>query len=102
MIQAEVKRHKIPSATAPTVSVIIPAYNAAKFIGETLNSVFRQTFTSYEVIVINDGSLDTEDLERELKRYPEGLSLHQARESRSCRSPQHRTSRSGRRVCCLP
>ena len=73
MIQTEVTPQKIPSATVPTVSVIIPAYNAAKFIGESLNSVFGQTFTSFEVIVINDGSLDTEDLERELKRYPEGL-----------------------------
>ena len=73
MIQAEVNPQKIHSATTPTVSVIIPAYNAAKFIGEALNSVFDQTFTSYEVIVVNDGSLDTEDLERELKHYQERL-----------------------------
>ena len=55
------------------VSVIIPAYNAAEFIGETLDSVFAQTFTGYEVIVINDGSPDTKDLERELQRYPAKL-----------------------------
>lgn len=73
MIQAEVKPHKIHSETAPTVSVIIPAYNAAKYIGETLNSLFAQTFTSYEVIVINDGSHDTDELERELQRYPASL-----------------------------
>ena len=73
MIQAEVKTDKIHSTTAPTVSVIIPAYNATKYIGEALNSVFAQTFSSYEVIVINDGSEDTEELERELKRYPESL-----------------------------
>lgn len=73
MLQAEVKPHKVHSATAPSVSVIIPAYNAAKFIGEALNSAYSQTFSSFEVIVINDGSLDTDDLERELKRYPEGL-----------------------------
>lgn len=51
------------------VSIIIPAYNAAEFIGETLASVGAQTFTSHEVIVINDGSPDTDDLERELKGY---------------------------------
>src|SRR5215216_2594972 len=73
MIQAEVKPRNIHSGTTPTVSVIIPAYNAAKFIGETLDAVFAQTFSSREVIVINDGSLDTDELERELKRYPEGL-----------------------------
>src|SRR5215203_2359576 len=69
MIQAEEKPQKIHSENIPTVSVIIPAYNAAKYIGEALNSVFDQTFKSYEVIVINDGSLDTDDLERELQAY---------------------------------
>jgi len=53
----------------PLVSVIIPAYNVAPYIGETLDSVFAQTFADYEVIVINDGSPDTEELERELARF---------------------------------
>ncbi len=53
----------------PKVSVIIPAYNVAPYIGETLDSVFSQTFADYEVIVINDGSPDTEELERELTRF---------------------------------
>ena len=57
----------IPIHTAPAVSVIIPAYNAAKYIGEALNSVFAQTFRSHESIVINDGSPDTVELERELE-----------------------------------
>jgi glycosyltransferase involved in cell wall biosynthesis len=59
--------------TSPTVSVIIPAYKAAQYIGETLDSVYAQTFTDYEIIVINDGSPDTGDLEKELKRYPSNL-----------------------------
>ena len=42
----------------PTVSVIIPAYNVAPYIGETLDSLLTQTFTDYEAIVINDGSTD--------------------------------------------
>ena len=54
---------------APTVSVIIPAYNSATYIGETLKSIFDQTFTSHEVIVINDGSPDTDEFERELQPY---------------------------------
>jgi glycosyltransferase involved in cell wall biosynthesis len=53
----------------PKVSVIIPAYNVASFIGETLDSVFAQTFADYEVIVINDGSPDTNELERALSRF---------------------------------
>jgi glycosyltransferase involved in cell wall biosynthesis len=71
MKEVKVKTDKgFPPETTPTVSVIIPTYNAAKYIGEALNSVFAQTFTSHEVVVINDGSRDTDALERELKRYP--------------------------------
>jgi len=62
------------SETRVIVSVIIPAYNAAKYIGEALRSVANQTFTSHEVIVINDGSPDTEELESQLKDYPANLS----------------------------
>ena len=55
--------------SAPSVSVIIPSYNTARFITETLDSVFAQTFTDYEVIVVNDGSPDTPQLEIVLKPY---------------------------------
>ena len=53
----------------PEVSVIIPAYNVAAYIGETLESVFEQTFTDFEVIVVNDGSPDTEQLEEAVQPY---------------------------------
>lgn len=49
--------------TQPLVSVIVPAYNTAPFVAETLHSVFAQTYPAYEVIVINDGSPDTPALE---------------------------------------
>lgn len=41
-----------------TVSVVIPAYNAEKCLGETLASVFSQTRTADEILVIDDGSVD--------------------------------------------
>ncbi|HEX6718103.1 MAG TPA: glycosyltransferase family A protein [Pyrinomonadaceae bacterium] len=63
------QRPEIHSDAAPAVSVIIPAYNAATYIGEALRSVCEQTFTSREVIVINDGSPDTDEFERELEPF---------------------------------
>jgi GT2 family glycosyltransferase len=42
----------------PAVSVITPAWNAAGFIGETIDSVRAQTFTAWELIVVDDGSTD--------------------------------------------
>ncbi len=44
--------------SAPRVSVVVPAHNAAAFVGETLASVRAQTFTDVELIVVDDGSHD--------------------------------------------
>jgi glycosyltransferase involved in cell wall biosynthesis len=55
--------------SALAVSVIVPAYNAAPFIAQTIVSVLGQTFRDFEVIVVNDGSPDAADLERELAPY---------------------------------
>ncbi len=41
-----------------TISVVIPAYNAEKTILETIESAFQQTFTDFELVVIDDGSSD--------------------------------------------
>ncbi len=42
----------------PFFSIIIPLYNKEKAIENTLKSVFHQSFTDYEILVINDGSTD--------------------------------------------
>jgi glycosyltransferase involved in cell wall biosynthesis len=43
----------------PKVSVIMPVYNGARFLVEAINSLLSQTFTDWELIVIDDGSTDT-------------------------------------------
>ncbi len=42
----------------PTVSVIVPSYNAEAFIAETIDSVLHQTFDDLELLVVDDGSTD--------------------------------------------
>lgn len=44
---------------SPLVSVIIPVYNAEKYIEQTICSVLNQTFRDFEIIVLNDGSKDS-------------------------------------------
>ncbi|MEL6162783.1 MAG: glycosyltransferase, partial [Cyanobacteria bacterium J06628_3] len=64
----------------PKISVVIPAYNSQSTILETIDSVLRQTFADFELIVINDGSTDktlrllstVKDARLKVYSYPNG------------------------------
>src|SRR5471030_2083098 len=42
----------------PTITVLMPAYNAEKYIGAAIASVLAQTYTDFELVIVNDGSTD--------------------------------------------
>lgn len=58
------------------ISIILPCYNVAQYIERSLNSILKQDFSNYEIIIINDGS--TDDLLEICKKYQDNpqISIH--------------------------
>jgi len=60
----------------PLISVIIPLYNAEKYIAETIQSVINQTYTNWELLVVDDCSTDTSrDIVREYESKDNRIKL---------------------------
>jgi glycosyltransferase involved in cell wall biosynthesis len=66
------------------ISIILPSYNHANFIGEAIESVLHQTYQDYEFLVSDDGSSDhtAEILEKYASRFPEGKYQYTIQEER--------------------
>ncbi|MEP6673913.1 MAG: glycosyltransferase [Ferruginibacter sp.] len=54
----------------PTITVLMPAYNAEKYIRIAIDSVLNQTYTDFELLIINDGS--TDQTEKIIHSYTDG------------------------------
>src|SRR4030042_3726603 len=64
----------------PKVSVVIPAYNHEKYVGEAIQSVLDQTFQDFELIIINDGS--TNNTEAEILKFKDDRIRYYSQEKR--------------------
>ena len=75
------------TSSAPLVSILVPAYNAARYLPELCQSIQAQTYPHYEVIIGNDGSSDNsvsvlapflQDQRFQLLTWPQNRGAHQA------------------------
>ena len=64
----------------PKVSVIMPAYNHERYVGEAIESVLNQSFTDFEFIIINDGS--TDDTDNVIRSYNDNRIYYYSQENK--------------------
>lgn len=63
----------------PEVSIIVPIYNVENYLVKCIESILNQTYTDYELILVNDGSKDkcAEIIEKYASEYENIISIHQ-------------------------
>jgi glycosyltransferase involved in cell wall biosynthesis len=78
----------------PAVSVIVPVYNSARFLSEAIESVLRQTYTDWELLLVDDGSTDAsaELAAAHAAKYPGRVQVlfHPGRENRGVSATRNR------------
>ena len=67
---------KAGSGRAPKVSVVLPVYNVAKYLRQALESISAQTLKAIEIIAVDDGSTDGDDLDEYAKTEPRLKVVH--------------------------
>ena len=72
-LASEVVPQTLATSRVPRVSIIIPCYKTAGLVADTLRSVYEQTYKDFEVVLVNDGSPDTPQLEQAIAPWRERL-----------------------------
>ena len=71
---------------SPKISVIIPAYNVQEYVNKAIDSVLKQDFKDYELIVINDASTDrTEEVVKQYEEKYNNVKLISHKENKASR-----------------
>ena len=80
----------MPKTDNELVSIIIPAYNCAEYIEETVASALASTYPHIEIIITNDGSIDStaEVIEQIVSKHPEIKAFHQRKYAQQQANPR--------------
>lgn len=79
-LQTKLVKNEAWGAAAPLLSIVIPYYNRADTIDDTLNSLTAQTFKNFEVILVDDGSTDKASVKKLKQLQQSSLSLQIVRQ----------------------
>lgn len=82
----------------PKVSVIIPVYNAEKYIKRCIDSILKQTYTNVEIILLNDGSTDhSEEVILQIQKESQGKIQYYKQENKGVAKTRNEGIRIGNR-----
>ena len=71
---------ELPRMDKPLISVILPVYNAERYIVDCINSILSQSFKNFEIVIIDDGSNDSS--KEIIKNYDDPRIVFRSRENR--------------------
>ncbi|OQY14044.1 MAG: hypothetical protein B6I30_01800 [Desulfobacteraceae bacterium 4572_187] len=65
---SEAQKREVEKMDVPLVSVIVPTYNRSEMLTEALESILKQTFNNFEIVVVNDAGMSVEDVVLKLNK----------------------------------
>ena len=101
MVSTARVHRSLMNMSEPLISLIIPCYNYGQYISEAIESVLKQTYQNFEIIVIDDGS--TEELTKQVVselNYPKSKVIRQ--ENRGLSAPRNGGIREARGEFIVP